>query len=97
MLKPHPRGNPLFKFRSQGYPESARRLGRSGAMIASTASASETENTIFMIVWPTRHLMVRSEGDWRVSFAKCVTSASGAGIAEGPQPTGDLTVSRGKR
>jgi hypothetical protein len=48
-------------------------------MIASTASASETENTIFTIVWPTRHLMVKSEGDWRVSFAKCVTSASGAG------------------
>jgi hypothetical protein len=43
-----------------------------------------------------RHLIVRSEEDWRVSFAKFVTSVSGAGvgIAEGPQPTGDLTVSK---
>src|SRR5271156_3000749 len=35
-----PRRSPIFKFRSRGYPESARSAGRSGAMIASTASAS---------------------------------------------------------
>lgn len=37
------------------------------------------------------------EEDWRVSFAKFVTSVSGVeigvGIAEGPQRTGDLTAS----
>ena len=66
-------------------------------MIASTASASDIENTIFTIVWPTRHLMARSEGDWRVSFAKCATSASGAGIAEEPQPSYNITVSKERR
>jgi hypothetical protein len=35
-----PRRSPIFKFRSRGCPESARSAGRSGAMIASTASAS---------------------------------------------------------
>jgi hypothetical protein len=67
-------------------------------MIASTASALEIENTIFAIVSPMPHLIARSEEDWRVSFTKFVTSVSGAGIgiAEGPQPTGDLTVSRGE-
>jgi hypothetical protein len=36
--------------------------------------------------------MVRSEKDWSIGFAKCVTSVSGAEIAEGPQPSDNITL-----
>jgi hypothetical protein len=48
----------------------------------SIASASGKENTIFATAWPTLRLIARSEKDWSIAFAKCVTSVSGAGIAE---------------
>lgn len=49
-------------------------------MIAIAASASETANRIFANVWPTRCFILRREEDRRVSFAKFMTSMSGAGI-----------------
>jgi hypothetical protein len=60
-LKPNPPANPAFKFPFRGSPASARSGGRSQAIIASTVSASVTENTTFGMAWPTRHLTARSD------------------------------------
>jgi len=84
MLKVRPQG-PTFKSRSRGYPELARSAGKSRAMIGSagsTANGSGTENTTFASIWPTCRLMAKSEKDWSIDFAKCITSVNGAGIAE---------------
>jgi hypothetical protein len=91
MLKVRPQG-PTFKSRSREYQELARSAGKSRAMIGSagsTASGSGTENTTFARAWPMRRRMAKSENGWSIGFAKCITSVSGAGIAENHTRTPD--------
>src|SRR5437868_2840432 len=82
MPKLHLQGSPTSKFRSRKYPELARSVGTNRGTIGSTASASGTENTRSAIAWPTRRDMARSEKDWSIDFARCVTNASVAESAE---------------
>ena len=77
----------IFKSRSREYPELAPlRLPRKnedmivgGGSIASTLG---TENTSFATGWPMRRPIAKSEKDWSIGFAKCITSESSAGTAE---------------
>jgi hypothetical protein len=51
----------------------------SGGSIASTLG---TENTSFATGWPIRHPIAKSEHDWNIGFAKCITSGSSVGAVE---------------
>jgi hypothetical protein len=82
LLRVYPRGSPTFKSRSRGYPDLARSLGKSLATIGLTASGLGTGNTTFASAWPTRRPLAKSEKDWNIGFAKCITSVSGAEVAE---------------
>jgi hypothetical protein len=90
MLRVHPQGSRTFKFQSRGCRDlasslrEARRAEGSGATTGSSgsiASGSGTENTTFASAWPTRRLTAKSGKDWSIGFAKCITSVSGAGVA----------------
>jgi hypothetical protein len=75
-----------FKSRSLGYPELAPLpLRRNEDMIGSggsIASTLGTENTSFATGWPMRRPIAKSEKDWSIGFAKCITNESGAGAVE---------------
>jgi hypothetical protein len=86
MLRDRPQRSPTFKSRSLGYPELAPRLLRrnedmigGGGSIASTLG---TENTSFATGSPMRRPIAKSEKDWSIGFAKCITSEISAGTAE---------------
>ena len=85
MLRDRPPGNPIFKSRSLGYPELAPLLRKNEDMIGgggSIASTFGTGNTSFATGWPMRHLIAKSEKDWSIGFAKCITNESSAGAVE---------------
>ena len=104
MLRDRPRGSPIFKSRSRGYPELAplRLLRQSEDMIGSggsIASTFGTENTSFATGWPIRRPKAKSEKDWSTVFAKCITSESSAGTVENQNgsdliPRGDPVLAR---
>jgi hypothetical protein len=75
-----------FKSRSLGYPELVPLpLRRNEDMIGSggsIASTLGTENTSFATGWPMRRPIAKSEKDWSIGFAKCITNESGAGAVE---------------
>jgi hypothetical protein len=75
-----------FKSRSLGYPELAPLpLRRNEDMIGSggsIASTLGTENTSFATGWPMRRPIAKSEKDWSIGFAKCITNESNAGVVE---------------
>jgi hypothetical protein len=50
-----------------------------GGSIASTLG---TENTSFATGWPMRRPIAKSEKDWSIGFAKCITNESSAGAVE---------------
>ena len=87
MRSGRPQGSPTFKSRSLGYPElelapllrKNENIGGGG----STASTFGTENTSFVTGWPIRRPTAKTEQDWSTGFAKCITSESSAGAAEG--------------
>jgi hypothetical protein len=86
MLRDRPQGSLTFKFRSPGYPELVPLLLRKNEdMIGgggSIASTFGTENTSFATGWPMRRPIAKSEKDWSIGFAKCITSESSAGTVE---------------
>lgn len=76
-----------FKSRSRGYPELAplRLLRKNEDMIGgggSIATTLGTENTSFATGWPMRRPIAKSEKDWSIGFAKCITNESSAGAVE---------------
>ena len=86
MLRDRPQRSLTFKSRSLGYPELVPLLLRrnediigSGGSIASTFG---TENTSFATGWPIRRPIAKSEKDWSIGFAKCITSENDAGAVE---------------
>jgi hypothetical protein len=86
MLRDRPRGSPIFKSRSRGYPELAPlRLLRKNENIEGGGSIASTfgkENTSYATGWPIRRPIAKSENDWSTGFAKCITSESSAGTVE---------------
>ena len=86
MLKDRPQGSPIFKSRSQGYPDLARlRLLRKTENIEGGGSIASTfgkENTSFATGWPMRRPTAKSEQDWSIGFAKCTASENSAGAVE---------------
>ena len=87
MLRDRPRGSPIFKSRSRGYPELSplRRLRQSEDMIEGGGSIASTfgkENTSYATGWPIRRSIAKSEQDWSIGFAKCITNESSAGAVE---------------
>ena len=68
-----PQRNPTFRSRSHKSLELRRNLGGTRATIGSagsTASASETGNISFAIVWRLRRATVKSGNDWSIGYAK---------------------------
>src|SRR3984893_18870549 len=98
MLKVPRQGSRIFKFRSRGCRDlvsslrEARPAEETGATTGSSgsiASGSGTENTTFASALPTRRRTAKSGKDWSIGFAKCITSASGAGGAKDHKRTLD--------
>jgi hypothetical protein len=87
MLNPHPQGSPIFKFRYRYLecPKLPHRPRSGGSTIGSGGSiviAFGTKNASSTNVWLTPRLMVRSEKDWSIGFARCITNGNGAGSDE---------------
>jgi hypothetical protein len=86
MRSGRPQGSPTSKSQSLGYPELApllRKIENIGGG-GSIASIFGTRNTIFVIGWPIRRPIAKSEEDWSTGLPKCITSESSAGAVENP-------------
>ena len=87
MLNQHPQGSPILKFRFR-YLECPKRVHRprsGGSTIGSGGSiviAFGTKNASSTNVRLTPSLMVKSEKDWSIGFARCITNGNGAGSDE---------------
>jgi hypothetical protein len=84
MRNPHPQGSPIFKFRYR-YLECPKLPRSGGSTIGSGGSiviAFGTKNASSTNVWLTPRLIVRSEKDWSIDFARSITNGNGAGSDE---------------
>jgi hypothetical protein len=81
-----PPAQPYIQIPIPGIPGvGPRLLRRNEDMIGgggSIASTLGTENTSFATGSPMRRPIAKSEKDWSIGFAKCITSESSAGTAE---------------
>ena len=87
MLNQRTQGSPTFKsrYRYLEYPKLPHRPRTGGNTIGSggsIVSALGTENTSFATGWPMRRPIAKSENGWSTGFAKCITNANGAVIAD---------------
>src|SRR6516164_10739839 len=104
MHNQRPQGSPTFKFRFRyRYPECPKppRRRRSGgnaiASGGSIVSAFGTKNASSTNVWLTPRLIVRSEKDWSIVSARCITNVNGAETDKlGSKIFGQLTARGGR-